>query len=191
VQPRWSRPSAAEWVVLCLVSEKPTHSFAVASLLAKDGSLGQVWHVQKAVVYRAAERLVQLGLITAASKQSSTLGPARSQLAATPKGDEAARDWLRQPVTHPRDVRFELLVKLALLDRVDSDPRDLLQEQRAQLAPIADALAAEASAATGFDHTLALWRHESVSATLRFLDALLATESAQFATRERGEAPVG
>lgn len=85
VEPRWSKLSAAEWVVLCLVSEKPTHSFAVASLLAKDGSLGQVWHVQKAVVYRAAERLVQLGLITAASKQPSTVGPARSQLTATPR----------------------------------------------------------------------------------------------------------
>jgi DNA-binding PadR family transcriptional regulator len=191
VQPRWSMLSAAEWVVLCLVSEKPTHSFAVASLLAKDGSLGQVWHVQKAVVYRAAERLVQLGLITAAGKQPSNLGPARTQLAATSKGDQAARDWLRQAVTHPRDVRSELLVKLALLDRVDSDPRDLLQEQRAQLAPIADALAAETSAATGFDHTLALWRHESVSATLRFLDALLATEPAPFAMRGSDEAPAG
>jgi DNA-binding PadR family transcriptional regulator len=191
VQPRWSRLSAAEWVVLCLVSEKPTHSFAVASLLAKDGRLGQVWHVQKAVVYRAAERLVQLGLIMAASKQPSTLGPARSQLTATPKGDEAARDWLRQPVTHPRDVRSELLVKLALLGRVNSDPRDLLQRQRVQLAPIADALAAEVCAATGFDHTLALWRHESVSATLRFLDALLAAEPAQFAMRGSDEAPAG
>ncbi len=117
VQPRWSRLSLAEWVVLCLVSEKPTHSFAIASLLAKDGSLGQVWHVQKAVAYRAGARLVQLGLITAAEKQPSNLGPARSQLEATSKGEQAARDWLRQPVTNPGDIRSELLVKLALLGR--------------------------------------------------------------------------
>jgi len=68
-----------------------------------------------------------------------------------------------------------LLVKLALLGLVNSDPSGLLQMQRAQLGPIAEALAAEADAATGFDHTLALWRHESVSATVRFLDDLLAT----------------
>ena len=174
MQPRWSRLSLAEWVVLCLVSEKPTHSFAIASLLAKDGSLGQVWHVQKAVAYRAAARLVQLGLITAAEKQPSNLGPARSRLEATSQGEQAARDWLRQPVTHPRDIRSELLVKLALLGRVNSDPSDLLREQRARLVPVADALAAEVYGATGFDRTLALWRHESDSATLRFLDGLLA-----------------
>jgi len=175
VQPRWSRLSLAEWVVLCLVREEPTHSFAVASLLAKDGSLGQVWHVPKAVVYRSAERLVQLGFITAAEKQTSNLGPARSQLEAASKGDLAGRDWLRQPVTHPRDIRSELLIKLALLGRINSDPGDLLHKQRAQLVPIADALAAEMCAATGFEYTLALWRHESISAVLGFLDALLAT----------------
>ena len=190
MQPRWSRLSLAEWVVLCLVSEKPTHSFAIASLLAKDGSLGQVWHVPKAVAYRSAARLVQLGLITAAEKQPSHLGPARSQLEATSKGEQAATDWLRQPVTHPHDIRSELLVKLAFLGRVNSDPSDLLQKQRAQLVPIAEALAAEVDAATGFDHTLALWRHESVSATVRFLDDLLAKVPAQFSMCEGGEIPV-
>lgn len=183
MQPRWSKLSLAESVVLCLVSEEPTHSFAIASLLAKDGTLGQVWHVPKAVAYRSAARLVQLGLITAAEKQPSNLGPARSQLEVTSKGEQVARDWLRQPVTHPRDIRSELLVKLALLGRVNSDPGDLLQKQRAQLVPIADALAAEAYAATGFDHALALWRHESVSATLRFVDDLLATAPAQSSMR--------
>jgi hypothetical protein len=49
----------------------------------------------------------------------------------------------------------------------------LLRKQRTQLVPIAEALAAEMYGATGFDHTLALWRHESVSATLQFLDTLV------------------
>jgi PadR family transcriptional regulator AphA len=108
--------SLAEWLVLCLVSEEPTHCFAVAGLLAEDGTLGRVWHVQKAVVYRAAQRLEQLGLIMASEKQPSTLGPARAQLQATPQGREAAERWLRQPAAHARDIRSELLVKVALLD---------------------------------------------------------------------------
>jgi DNA-binding PadR family transcriptional regulator len=167
--------SLAEWLVLCLVSEKPVHGFAIASLLAEDGSLGRVWHVRKAVVYRAAQRLEELGLIVAFDKQPSSLGPARVQLQATPEGRQAAEEWLRQPADHARDIRSELLLKLALLDRAGADPEDLLRAQRSQLAPIAAALAGQIPATTGFDQVLLQWRHESVSSTLRFLDARLAT----------------
>ena len=33
--------SLAEWLVLCLVCEKPQHGFAIARLLGSDGDLGQ------------------------------------------------------------------------------------------------------------------------------------------------------
>jgi PadR family transcriptional regulator AphA len=169
----------AAGLVLCLINEGPTHGFAIAHLLARDGSLGRVWHVDKPVIYRAAQRLEHLGLITVSDKQPSRRGAALSRLQITPDGRHAAEVWLRQPVGHPRDIRSELLVKLALLDRAGVDPRELLQAQRGQLAPIADALASRMHTTTGHDHALALWRHESVSATLRFLDNLLATVPAQ------------
>ena len=146
----------------------------VDPVVDRDGVLGQVWPVPKAVVYRSASRLEQLGLITAAGTLHSSVGPARLQLAVTGKGDQAAADWLRQPASHPGDVDPELMVKLALLDRAGSDYGDLVQAQHALLAPVADALEAQLRAATGFDRTVALWRHESVTAALRFLDALLA-----------------
>ena len=167
--------SLAEWLVLCLVSERPTHGFAIAGLLAEDGSLGRIWHVRKMVVYRAAHRLEELGLIVASDKQPTSQGPARVPLRATPEGRQAGQGWLRQPACHARNIRSELLLKLALLDRAGADPRDLLRTQRSHLAPIADALAGQIPAATGFDQDLLQWRYESVSATLRFLDALLAT----------------
>ena len=88
--------SLTEWLVLCLVSEQPTHGFAVARLLGPDGSMGQVWRVPKPVVYRAL-----------------------------------------------------------------------------QLLPIAAALGERLAEATGFERTLALWRYETVHATLRFLDAAM------------------
>jgi DNA-binding PadR family transcriptional regulator len=174
VQPGWSRPSFPEWVVLCVVNEKPSPAFAIADLLARDGSLGRTRHIPKPVVYRATSRLVQLGLVTARSQQDSTLGPARLQLAATRKGDQAARGWLHQPVAHPLDPDSELMIKLALLSRAGTDPTDLLLAQRAQLAPLADAAEAQLRAVTGSDYTMAVWRHESVSGVLRFIDAMLA-----------------
>jgi DNA-binding PadR family transcriptional regulator len=166
--------SLAEWLVLCLINEGPTYGFAVAGLLAQDGSLGRVWHVHKQGVYRAVRRLEDLGLITVSERQPSSLGADWAELQATPEGRQAAEGWLRRPAGHHRDIRSELLVKLALLDRAGVDPRDLLRAQRGQLAPVAAALAGEMPIATGYDYALTLWRHESVSATLRFLDALLA-----------------
>jgi DNA-binding PadR family transcriptional regulator len=178
--PRQQGPglSLAEWLVLCLVAEEPAHCFALAALLAPDGSVGMAWHVQKAVVYRAAQRLERLGLITAEGKQVTSLGPPRARLHATPEGHRAAQGWLRQAVGHARDVRSELLLKLALLSRAGADPRDLLRAQRRELIPVAEGLAGQLRTATGFDRALTLWRHESACATLRFLDTLLATAPA-------------
>jgi DNA-binding PadR family transcriptional regulator len=170
--------SLAEWLVLGLVAEEPTHCFALAALLAPDGAVGMVWHVRKAVVYRAAERLERLGLVAAADKEATSQGPPRVRLHATPEGHQAVQGWLRQPVTHARDVRSELLLKLALLARAGGDPRDLLREQRRQLVPVADGLAGQLRSARGFDQALTGWRHESVCGTLRFLDTLLATAPA-------------
>ena len=170
--------SLAEWLVLCLVSQEPAHGFALAALLAGDGEVGMVWHVQKGEVYRAVQRLERLGLIAAEDKQYSRLGPPKAQLSATPEGHRAAQGWLRQPVIHPRDVRSELMVKLALLARISADPRELLLAQRQQLVPVAEGLGRQVQAATGFDQALMRWRHESVRAALRFLDTLLAAAPA-------------
>ena len=63
---------------------------------------------------------------------------------------------------------------MALLDRGGADPGDLVRAQRSQLAPIAAAMAGQIPATAGFDRVLLQWRYESVSASLRFLDALLA-----------------
>jgi DNA-binding PadR family transcriptional regulator len=171
--PQEQRLSLTEWLVLCLVSEQPTHGFAVARLLAEGGSMGQVWRVPKPVVYRALQRLEQLALLEAAGEQPTSLGPVRSVVAVTPAGRAAAAAWLARPVSHARDVRSELLVKLALLDRAGESSAPLLEAQRQQLLPIADALRDRLAEATGFERTLALWRYETVSATLRFLDAAM------------------
>jgi hypothetical protein len=66
------------------------------------------------------------------------------------------------------------MVKLALLDRGGIDSRDLLQAQLATLLPVAAALEDRLRATTGFEHTLVLWRHEAMTATVRFLEALTA-----------------
>jgi PadR family transcriptional regulator AphA len=170
------RLSLAEWLVLCLVREEPTYGLVLVGLLARDGSLGQVWSVPKAVVYRALQRLEALGLIRTVEAQRTSQGPVRSLFEVTPAGAAAAAAWLGTPVQHPRDVRSELMVKLALLDRSGTDSRELLRAQLAQLFPVAAALDDRLRATTGFEHTLVLWRHEAMAATLRFLQTLAAQD---------------
>lgn len=95
--------------MLCLVSQEPAHGFALAAVLAPDGEVGMVWHVRKAVVYRAAQWLERLGLMTAEDKEHSRLRPPRAPLSATAEGHRTAQGWLSQPVPHSRDVRCELV----------------------------------------------------------------------------------
>jgi DNA-binding PadR family transcriptional regulator len=164
--------SLAEWLVLCLICEQATHGFALAALLSAAGEMGQVWRVPKPVVYRAMQRLETLGLVRTTEHQPSSLGPVRSLVDATSAGRRVAAAWLTRPASHNRDIRSELLVKLALLARAGGDPGPLVMAQREQLIPVARALHDRLDAATGFDRTLVLWRCETMAATLRFLDAL-------------------
>ena len=46
-----------------------------------------------------------------------------------PEAVAAVLSWLATPAAHPRDVRSELLVKLALLDRAAAAPRTLAESK--------------------------------------------------------------
>ncbi len=159
--------SLAEWVVLAVVAEKPTHGFPIAQLTASSGDLGRVWHIPRPVVYRALSRLAGAGLVTADGSEPGR-GPQRTIHAVTPAGRDAVDGWLQTPVEHVRDVRSHLLMKLALLHRAGADPIGLLRRQRAVLVPIAEAIAAERPAAD-FEATLMAWRRASAAAAISFL----------------------
>jgi len=75
-------------------------------------------------------------------------------------------------VEHVRDIRSQLLLKLALLDRVGDDPADLLGSQRAVLEPIARAIETQRAECGGFDATLLAWRRATALAALDFLDTI-------------------
>jgi DNA-binding PadR family transcriptional regulator len=160
-----------EWLVLAILSHQPAHGFAVAQQTAPGGELGRIWQIPKAVVYRSIGRLLDVGMITSQGVEPG-LGPQRTVYSATEEGAKAAQEWLRTPVAHVRDVRSQLLLKLALLDRAGEDPGDLLRRQRTVLEPIARALEARQAGCTGFDATLLAWRRSTVQAALDFLDAI-------------------
>ncbi|HEY0454671.1 helix-turn-helix transcriptional regulator [Actinophytocola sp.] len=164
----WALP---EWTVLAVLREGPAHGFAIAALTAPSGELGRVWQLPRPVIYRALSRLAEASLVAPSAVESGP-GPQRTIYTISPAGVSAVDEWLSQPVPHVRQLRSHLLMKLALLDRRDLDPTALLGAQRAMLAPIVEAIAAERDQRKGFEAVLLTWRHNNASAALHFLDEI-------------------
>jgi len=162
----------AEQAILAILSQRPAHGFAIARLTAPGGELGRIWHIPRPVVYRSIGRLLDAELIAPAAVESGR-GPQRTIYTVTAQGRQAAARWLDTPVEHVRDVRTQLLLKLALLDRAGRDPTDLLRRQRAVLEPIAAAIGSERPQRKGFDATLLAWRRATAAATLDFLEDII------------------
>jgi PadR family transcriptional regulator AphA len=71
-----------------------------------------------------------------------------------------------------RDVRSELLVKLALLLRRGIATTELVIAQQRALEPVQAALEDQLAREKGFGEILASWRVENVRAAMRFLDGI-------------------
>jgi len=160
--------SLSEWVVLGVVAEGPTHGWPIVRALRADGPIGQVWTVARPVVYRSLTTLTAQGLIEEAGDAPGSRGPQRTMVRITRRGRTALQRWLATPVGHVRDVRSELLVKLALLTRAGLPTTELIERQVAVLEPMTRAMS-ERGEAEGFAQILASWRREQVAAVERFL----------------------
>ena len=85
--------SLTEWVVLALLSEAPSHGFAVARNLSRVTPLGEVWTVPRPLVYRAIGRLEEQGMVASAGEEPGDPGPTRMVYQATGKGKKAVAQW--------------------------------------------------------------------------------------------------
>lgn len=160
----------AEWAVLGLVAESPTHGYDLARSLGPGGDLGRVWTVSRPLVYRALRQLESRGFVRGSRTQPSPAGPRRTMIRITPAGRRAVERWMQAPVNHVRDVRSTLMLKLALHERRRSDPSALLASQRAAIEDLLRALRLSVESSEGFDAVLAAWRVESAAAVQRFID---------------------
>lgn len=159
-----------EWACLGVLHIGPMHGFAVAAHLKPTGDVGRVWSLSRALTYRALDQLVAHGYVEAVGTEPGIAGGERTILAPTRTGRAQLRAWLATPVTHLRDLRTELLLKLVIADLCDVDIAPMLAAQRAQVAELSEAIDAQVRA----DPTdiVARWRSESSRAALRFLEQL-------------------
>ena len=162
------RLSRTELAVLGLLAERPAHGFAIFKELKPGTAVGRVFTVQRPLVYRALDRLVESGLAESAHTEPGDAGPQRVIHNITPAGRERLAAWLDQPVEHVRDIRIEFLLKLALMERAGTSPLALIRSQRTALNDTLNAL--DAASATLDD--VELWRHHNAAATDAYLKDL-------------------
>ncbi|MGH3261220.1 MAG: PadR family transcriptional regulator, partial [Trebonia sp.] len=126
--------------------------------------------------YRALGRLLEAGFIVPEGTEPG-LGPRRTVYKATADGRASAARWLHAPVEHVREIRSELLLKLALLDRAGESPADLLRAQRVMIEPLVAAIESRRAQSAGFDAIMLAWRRATAVAALDFLDTVTPAET--------------
>jgi DNA-binding PadR family transcriptional regulator len=159
-----------EWACLGILYAAPAHGFAIAARLKPDADIGRIWSLSRALTYRSLDQLTARGLIEPVAEEPGIAGGTRTILRATRSGRAAFRRWVHSPVEHVRDLRSEFLLKVVLAEEAGIDVHDTIAAQRVHAQRFVAAL--EGSGDPG--DVVQLWRLESATAALRFLDRLAA-----------------
>jgi DNA-binding PadR family transcriptional regulator len=177
-----------DWACLGILCAAPSHGFAISARLRPTGDVGRVWSLSRPLTYRSLDKLLERELIHAVGEEPGIAGGNRTILAPTRLGRAAFRRWVTTPVSHVRDLRSELLLKLVLAELCSIDVTAMLRLQRHQLHETVAALDQHVDA--GHD-VVALWRAEASAGALRFVERLLVTPapSTGVARRARTSTP--
>jgi PadR family transcriptional regulator AphA len=163
--------TSGEWSILGLLDEAPAHGWALSVALSPDGEIGGIWSLARPLVYRALEILELRGLVEPSGSASSARGPNRKIFRLTRKGRAAFQRWLGEPVAHIRDVRPDLLLKLAFLRRSGRDTRALLEAQQTRLETLLVELEEHLDGVTLEQELVVRFRIEAARGALRFIEA--------------------
>lgn len=153
-------------VVLTLVVHTPRHGWAIHEQLSPTGDIGRAWTLSRQLVYRAIDTLVEDGLVKRATPKDGGGGD-KVIISHTAVGKRLAIQWLETPVTHLRDVRTELVLKVMLREKMGLPLASFLESQHAIFDPLIASINKDAS-----DSPVNLWRKESANAVKRYLSRL-------------------
>ena len=153
-------------VVLALVVHTPRHGWAIHEQLSPAGDIGHAWTLSRQLVYRAIDTLVEDGLVKRATPKDGG-GADKVIISPTAAGKRTAMQWLDSTVTHLRDVRTELVLKVMLRERMNLPLAPFLALQHEIFDPLIASINKDTS-----DSPVNLWRRESANAVKRYLTRL-------------------
>jgi PadR family transcriptional regulator AphA len=152
--------------VLALVVHTPRHGWAIHEELSPTGDIGRAWTLSRQLVYRAIDTLVEDGLVKRATPKDGGGGD-KVVISPTAAGKRQALQWLESPVTHLRDVRTELVLKVMLREKMELPLAPFLALQHEVFDPLIASINKDASGSP-----VNLWRKESANAVKRYLSRL-------------------
>lgn len=155
-----------EWACLGILCQGPAHGFAVATLLKPGSEIGRVWSMSRALTYRSLDQLRARSLIEQVGEEPGIAGGNRTILVPTRAGRSAFRHWVQTPVSHLRDLRSELLLKIVLGRANGLDLSHTISAQLERVLGFIDALEGTINPLDDVDR----WRMESAIAARRFLE---------------------
>jgi DNA-binding PadR family transcriptional regulator len=182
---RQPRLGPAEYSLLGLLASTSAggvHGYDLARQYT-HGALGEIIRLESGMLYHHLKKLDRYGMITTQIERQADR-PDRQIHTLTPHGREQLDRWLREPVRATREVRLDFLLKLFFTRRlVPSHLGELIGQQRAVLATLANSLATQLSAsATDNDaverQMVLRLRQVQTEAALTWLDSLPSEEYA-------------
>ncbi len=153
-------------VALSLVVHTPRHGWAIHQELSPNSDIGHAWSLSRQLVYRAIDTLVEDGLVKRATPKDGG-GADKVIISPTAVGKRAALQWLDSPVTHLRDVRTELVLKVMLREKMNLPLAPFLASQHEVFDPLIASINKDQSVSP-----VNLWRRESANAVKRYLTRL-------------------
>jgi DNA-binding PadR family transcriptional regulator len=107
------------------------HGYELYQQLTAPSGLWLVWRLKQSQLYALMNRLEVEGYVTT-TLQPQEARPPRKIFELTAAGHNAYIDWVTSPVTHPRQMRQEFLMKLYFVQQEGPQAvAQLVSEQRA------------------------------------------------------------
>ncbi len=118
-----------EYAVLGLLIDGPKHGYELARRFAPETALGEICHLEMAMLYALLKKQEKLEHIEAELESQGNRPPKRI-FHLTPLGRAAFIEWVRTPVGRLREVHVDFLVKFYFAHQLgDDDTLALIDRQ--------------------------------------------------------------
>ena len=119
--PMTSRPLTIELALLGYLCPGPLHGYQIHQRLLEPDGPGSVWRLKQAQLYALLGKLEENGLLQSVLQAQETR-PTRRVFQLTDEGRTAYDKWVSSPVSTPRQIRQEFMVKLYFANLENQQP---------------------------------------------------------------------